>query len=63
MPLPPTQKGIKQIIEDQVSEALAYSQGIAYILKVRPYPKKYHLVPYLKGFVPPSFKIFIGIET
>ncbi|PKU61118.1 hypothetical protein MA16_Dca028353 [Dendrobium catenatum] len=53
-------KEIKQMVEKQVREALAESQSSSYTPKGRPYPEEFDAVPYPKGFVPPSFKIFDG---
>ncbi|KAI0528965.1 hypothetical protein KFK09_001509 [Dendrobium nobile] len=62
-PVSPPEKDIRQMIETQVSEALAHSQGTVSIPKGRPYPEEYDLVHYPKGFVPPSFKVFSGLEN
>lgn len=43
------------MIGNQVRKALDHFKAIAIILKGIPYRKEYDLVPYMKGFVTPSF--------
>ncbi|XP_020576144.1 uncharacterized protein LOC110021822 [Phalaenopsis equestris] len=55
-----SENDIKQIVEQQVREAMSQSKGGASILKGRPYPEEFDAVQYPKGFVLPSFKTFDG---
>ncbi|KAI0524718.1 hypothetical protein KFK09_004102 [Dendrobium nobile] len=48
------------MVEQKVKEALAKAHNTSSISKGRPYPEEYDLVPYPKGFIPPSFKNFDG---